>query len=48
MATDAPSRARSRAMRHRSVSFVMGVVKNSLSRYRSRTRSTYTLYPTIT
>ena len=48
MATSFPFRASSRAIRQRSASFVMGVVRNSLSGYRSRTRSTYTWYPTIT
>ena len=42
MATCFPARASSRAMRQRSASLVMGVVRNSLSGYRSRTKSTYT------
>ena len=48
MATSFPFRASSRAIRHRSASRVIGVVRNSLSGYRSLTSSTYTWYPTIT
>ena len=42
-----PFIASSKASTHRSTSFFIGVVRNSLSGNVSLTRSTYTVYPTI-
>ena len=47
-ATVFPSRAKSKHALHLSISFFIGVVKNSLLGKCSLTKSIYTVYPTIT
>ena len=48
IATDFPFPASSKAIRHLLASWVIGVVRNSFPGYRSRSRSTYTVYPITT